>query len=114
MCPKIGKKLMLFLLLLIPNTFIIKHTRKGVFINVYSTSLTEKINQDIQQSYPHLFPTTPDMKLSFTGVSRLVMLDRYTQKDLALVSLAVGALVVAILKHDPMFPARGIGTVTKI
>ncbi len=83
-------------------------------MNVYSKSLTEKINQDIQQFYPHLFPITPDMKLSFTGVSRLVMLDRYTQKDLALVSLAVGDLVVAIIKHDPKFPARGIGTVTKI
>ena len=52
--------------------------------------------------------------MSFSGVSRLVMLDRYTQKDMALVSLSVGDLVVAIIKHDPKFPARGIGFVTKI
>jgi ribonucleoside-diphosphate reductase alpha chain len=83
-------------------------------MNLYSKSLTEKINQDIQQFYPHLFTITPDMHMSFAGVSRLVMLDRYTQKDLALVTLGVGDLVVAIIKHDPKFPARGIGYVTKI
>ena len=83
-------------------------------MNVYSKSLTDKINQDIKQFYPHLFPITADMHMAFSGVSRLVMLDRYTQKDLALVTLGVGDLVVAIIKHDPKFPARGIGYITKI
>lgn len=103
-----------FHLFLIPNTLIIKHTRKGVCMSLYQKALVQKLNQDIEKYYPHLFPITDDMHMSFSGVSRLVMLDRYTQKDMALVSLSVGDLVVAIIKHDPKFPARGIGFVTKI
>ena len=46
----------------------------------YEKRLKEKINKDISLHFKHLFPITPDMKLSLSGVSRLVMLDRYTQK----------------------------------
>ena len=43
------------------------------------------------------------------------MLDRYTQKDMALKTLKVGDLVVTVIKHDPKgFPARGIGYVQEI
>ena len=83
-------------------------------MSLYQESLIKKLNQDITKYYPHLHAITEDMHMSFSGVSRLVMLDRYTQKDLSLVSLAVGDLVVSIIKHDPKFPARGIGYVTKI
>ena len=54
------------------------------------------------------------MKLTFQGVSRLVMLDRYTQKDINYVSLSEGDLVICVTKDDPKFPTRGIGYVKKI
>ena len=54
------------------------------------------------------------MKITHSGVSRLVMLDRYSQKDINLVSLSEGDLVLVVVKDDPKFPARGIGKVLKI
>jgi len=80
----------------------------------YSKKTMEKLNNDISRGFPHLFPITDDMKMSFEGVSRLVMLDRYTQKDLALNTLEIGDLVITIVKNDPKFPARGIGNVVGI
>lgn len=83
-------------------------------MKIYSSELKQKINNDIQEGFKHLFPITDDMTMTFEGVSRLVMLDRYTQKDLELNTLSVGDLVITIVKHDPKFPARGIGIVTDI
>ena len=80
----------------------------------YSKELVEKINNDIKKGYDHLFPITEDMMKTFEGVSRLVMLDRYTQKDLALDTLSIGDIVIAVVKNDPKFPARGIGNVADI
>lgn len=39
------------------------------------------LNEDIKQ-FPQVHPITPDMKLLHKGVSRLVMLDRYSFKDI--------------------------------
>jgi ribonucleoside-diphosphate reductase alpha chain len=83
-------------------------------MKIYSNELKEKINNDIKKGFNHLFPITDNMKMTFDGVSRLVMLDRYTQKDLELGTLSVGDLVISVVKHDAKFPARGIGVVTKI
>lgn len=80
----------------------------------YNAELIQKINKDIEGGFPHLFVVTEDMERTFEGVSRLVMLDRYTQKDLSLKSLSVGDLVISIVKNDPKFPSRGIGYVTNI
>ncbi len=80
----------------------------------YSKNMVEKINKDISEGFSHLFPITEDMKMTFEGVSRLVMLDRYTQKDLSLNTLSIGDLVIAVVKNDPKFPARGIGNVVGI
>src|SRR5690625_1494158 len=54
------------------------------------------------------------MKTTFEGVSRLVMLDRYTYKDTEKKTLGVGDLVILTVKPDPKFPARGIGEVVRI
>src|SRR5690625_644431 len=54
------------------------------------------------------------MEMTFDGVSRLIMLDRYSFKDTEKTTLAVGDLVVLTVKSDPNFPARGIGYVTEI
>lgn len=80
----------------------------------YTKEQIEKLNHDIQNGFSHLFPITDEMTMTFEGVSRLVMLDRYTQKDLALTTLAEGDLVITIARHDPKFPARGIGNVASI
>jgi ribonucleoside-diphosphate reductase alpha chain len=80
----------------------------------YDSSLVKRLNDNIKSKFTHLFPITDDMYKSFDGVSRLVMLDRYTQKDLSLETLEEGDLVITIVKNDPKFPARGIGNVTKI
>ncbi|HLV49974.1 MAG TPA: vitamin B12-dependent ribonucleotide reductase, partial [Erysipelothrix sp.] len=78
----------------------------------YHKSTIEKLNADIKTHYPHLHPIENDYKITYDGVSRLVMLDRYAQKDRNLQTLGVGDVVVVIVKDDPTFPARGIGTVT--
>ncbi len=80
----------------------------------YPKSLIQNINQDIKGHFPHLHPITEEMEKSFDGVSRLVMLDRYTQKDLTLKTLKAGDLVLTIVRDDPKFPARGVGFVEQV
>ncbi|HZJ87332.1 MAG TPA: vitamin B12-dependent ribonucleotide reductase [Erysipelothrix sp.] len=80
----------------------------------YSNTTKEKLNLDIKNHYPHLYPIEDDYKVTHEGVSRLVMLDRYAQKDRNLQTLGEGDIVVTIVKDDPTFPARGIGVVTKM
>ncbi|MEW8987162.1 MAG: vitamin B12-dependent ribonucleotide reductase, partial [Bacillus sp. (in: firmicutes)] len=48
------------------------------------------------------------------GVSRLVMLDRYTFKDTEKITLTAGDFVVLTIKEDPKFPARGLGFILDI
>jgi ribonucleoside-diphosphate reductase, adenosylcobalamin-dependent len=64
--------------------------------------------------FPQVFPITDDMHISFKGVSRLVMLDRYAFKDTEKVTLAEGDFVVLTIKEDPRFPARGLGYILEI
>nr|WP_088035725.1 vitamin B12-dependent ribonucleotide reductase [Evansella clarkii] len=73
----------------------------------------EELNKDIEQ-FPQVFPITPDMKIKKSGVSRLVMLDRYTFKDTEKKTLKTGDFVVLTVKEDPKFPARGYGIVQEI
>lgn len=80
----------------------------------YDSSLIEKLNRDIASHFPHLFLVNPGMTRTFDGVSRLVMLDRYTQKDINHATLSDGDLVVCVVKDDPKFPTRGIGYVSRI
>jgi len=86
----------------------------GSLMHTYNKALIEKLNRDIANYFPHLFLVDKKMNKSFDGVSRLVMLDRYTQKDINHLTLGVGDLVVCVVKDDPKFPSRGIGTITKI
>lgn len=81
---------------------------------IYTQSLVEKLNQQIRTYFKHIYPILDTYKNTFTGVSRLVMLDRYSQKDRDLISLTVGDLVVCIVKDDPKFPSRGVGYVQSI
>ena len=48
---------------------------------MYNKIAIQQLNNDISESYPHLFPIEPEYKTTNEGVGRLVMLDRYAQKD---------------------------------
>ncbi len=73
----------------------------------------DALNQDIKL-FPQVHPITEDMKLTHSGVSRLVMLDRYAFKDTEKKTLKEGDFVVLTVKADPNFPARGTGFVQSI
>lgn len=73
----------------------------------------EKLNRDIAL-FPAVHPITSDMQLAHKGVSRLVMLDRYSYKDTEKLTLSVGDFVVLTIKEDPKFPARGLGYILEI
>lgn len=51
-----------------------------VMIDSYTTILIDQLNKDIEQ-FPQVHPITPDMHVTHKGVSRLVMIDRYSFKD---------------------------------
>ncbi len=80
----------------------------------YNDSIVKSINEAITNNYSHLTKIDNNMKLSRDGVSRLVMLDRYSQKDQSLKTLKVGDLVLTLVKQDDKYPTKGIGVVTKL
>ncbi|HSP20853.1 MAG TPA: vitamin B12-dependent ribonucleotide reductase [Planococcus sp. (in: firmicutes)] len=71
------------------------------------------LNSDIQ-SFPQVHVITPDMKTTHKGVSRLVMIDRYSFKDTEKKTLKAGDFVVLTVKQDPKFPARGLGFIVSV
>ncbi|MBA4535791.1 vitamin B12-dependent ribonucleotide reductase [Bacillus aquiflavi] len=73
----------------------------------------KRLNKDIGL-FPQVHPITEDMKITHKGVSRLVMLDRYTFKDTEKITLTEGDFVVLTIKEDPKFPARGLGFILEI
>ncbi|QVK21797.1 vitamin B12-dependent ribonucleotide reductase [Mycoplasmatota bacterium] len=81
---------------------------------IYPNNQIKKLNKDIKNYFPHVFPVTKEMNMTFEGVSRLVMLDRYTQKDINHQTIGSGDLVICIIKEDPKFPSRGIGYVIEV
>lgn len=70
----------------------------------------EKLNQTIQQ-FSGVFPVEKEMTMTFEGISRLIMLDRYAFKDPNGQTITKGDLVVLTTHPDPQYPARGIGVV---
>nr|WP_232222899.1 vitamin B12-dependent ribonucleotide reductase [Jeotgalibaca sp. PTS2502] len=73
----------------------------------------DSLNQDIEQ-FEAVFPITEDMHITYDGVARLVMLDRYSFKDTKKVSLKEGDFVLLTIKEDPKYPARGTGTILSL
>lgn len=73
----------------------------------------DSLNEAIK-SFPQVTPITEEMKITHSGVSRMVMLDRYSFKDTAKTTLDIGDLVVLTVKPDPSYPARGIGIIQEI
>jgi ribonucleoside-diphosphate reductase alpha chain len=92
--------------------------KQGVVVMTVASKQTltldkERLNKDINL-FPQVHPITSDMSLTHKGVSRLVMIDRYSFKDTEKVTLSEGDFVVLTVKEDPKFPARGLGYITKI
>ena len=85
----------------------------SVVLNPTSKVNVERLNKDISL-FPAVHPITPDMKMVHKGVSRLVMIDRYSFKDTEKTTLDVGDFVVLTIKEDPKFPARGLGFIVSI
>ncbi len=79
-------------------------------INLYKPEQIAHLNQDIV-NFDNIFPITSEMKQTFSGISRLIMLDRYTYKAPHHDNVHVGDLVVLTVKDDPKYPTRGIGTI---
>ncbi|MFU8688769.1 vitamin B12-dependent ribonucleotide reductase [Rossellomorea sp. FS2] len=73
----------------------------------------ERLNEDIRL-FPQVHEITPGMKTTHKGVSRLVMIDRYSFKDTEKITLSAGDFVVLTIKEDPKFPARGLGYIKEI
>ncbi|MGI2326601.1 vitamin B12-dependent ribonucleotide reductase [Planococcus sp. YIM B11945] len=71
------------------------------------------LNEDIK-SFPQVHAVTKDMKITHKGVSRLVMIDRYSFKDTEKKTLKAGDFVVLTVKEDPKFPARGLGYIVSL
>ncbi|KGR78449.1 vitamin B12-dependent ribonucleotide reductase [Ureibacillus manganicus] len=78
-----------------------------------ATILVDQLNKDIE-NFPQVHPITPDMHITHKGVSRLVMIDRYSFKDTEKKTLKAGDFVVLTIKEDPKFPARGLGYIQSI
>ena len=73
----------------------------------------DSLNQDIEK-FEAVFPITEDMHITYDGVARLVMLDRYSFKDTKKVTLKEGDFVLLTVKEDPKYPARGTGTILSL
>ncbi|WP_163526345.1 vitamin B12-dependent ribonucleotide reductase [Halobacillus ihumii] len=81
--------------------------------NTSSRLNVDRLNADIRQ-FDQVHEITRDMHLTHSGVSRLVMLDRYAFKDTEKLTLSEGDFVVLTVKDDPKFPARGFGFIESI
>lgn len=86
-----------------------------VIVSKHQEPILDKVqlNADIAK-FPQVHPITEDMKIEHSGVSRLVMIDRYSFKDTEKKTLQAGDFVVLTVKEDPKFPARGLGFITAV
>lgn len=82
-------------------------------MTIEATIDINKLNQAIQQ-FPAVYPITAEMQLTFTGISRMIMLDRYAYKDVNGETLAVGDLVILTTNPDPKYPTKGLGIIQAI
>jgi ribonucleoside-diphosphate reductase alpha chain len=80
----------------------------------YEKSLIDNLNKVIKSKYPHLKTIEEDYKITHESISRMVMLDRYAQKDANLSTLQVGDLVLVVITQHAKFPTRGVGVVKSI
>lgn len=80
---------------------------------MYSEDLKNNLNLDIKKHFTHLKTIEKEYNITHSGVSRMVMLDRYAQKDKNLITLKPGDLIITIIREDAIFPTRGIGFIVE-
>ncbi len=80
----------------------------------YAEEHINQLNKQIKDNFTNVLTITENMQITRESVSRMVMLDRYAQKDLQLKTLTIGDLIVAKIKPDPKFPTMGIGFVKSV
>lgn len=80
----------------------------------YNNEFIELHNEVLRKHFPHVSEITKNMKTEYEGISRMVMLDRYSQKDFSLKTLQINDLVIAKIKYDPKFPTLGTGFIKSI
>lgn len=80
----------------------------------YDKSLVDSLNEDIKAHFPEVFTIDGSMKNAREGVSRLVMLDRYAQKDTRKKTLKPGDLVIVEIIPHQQYPTQGIGYIETI
>ena len=73
----------------------------------------EKLKGDIK-NFPQVKQIDDNMSSIRDGVARMIMLERYAFKDVALDTLGVGDLAIVIVKNDPNYPIKGIGVVQEV
>ena len=73
----------------------------------------EKLKGDIK-NFPQVKQIDDSMSSIRDGVARMIMLERYAFKDVALDTLGVGDLAIVIVKNDPNYPIKGIGVVQEV
>ena len=73
-----------------------------VIVSKHQEPILDKVqlNEDIAK-FPQVHPITEDMKIEHSGVSRLVMIDRYSFKDTEKKTFKIGDFVVLTVKEDP-------------
>src|SRR5690625_4105359 len=81
---------------------------------MYNAEITKSLNEDIKSHFPKVFTIDETMSNAREGVSRLVMIDRYAQKDVRKETLKVGDVVIAEIIPHPDYPTQGIGRVKGI
>ena len=77
---------------------------------MFSKEQIKSLNNDIKL-FPQVHPIEDYMHITKEGVSRMVMYDRYTFKDIELKTLKNGDFVILTVKEDIKYPARGYGFV---
>lgn len=78
--------------------------------------MTEQMNRlnAVIPQFPGIYSIQETMSQTFTGISRLIMLDRYAAKDSSGETMTLGDLVVLTTRPDPQYPSRGLGKVVAI
>lgn len=80
----------------------------------YSEQLVTGLNQAIKKHFNHITSIKKSFKQTLSGISRLVMLDRYSQKDKNLISLEIGNLVLVSFKGQQNFQIKVVCRVVEI
>lgn len=85
-------------------------------MSAMTKNYTETLKGPEYKKFPFIVNPNTIPKENLTeldGYQRLIMLDRYSQRDSKLETIRKGDVVVAVLKDDPKYPTMGYGKVVR-